>query len=238
MKIAGVLQTKNYKDTYKTISTLRDLTDFVIVLDDNSITPLNVSGIDVLISVKHNQIFNCLLNRTILHYYAWANQCEWILQMDDDFILSKALRSPDVIKNIINECIKLKNADIISVELRDLWDGFDYYRCDGIWGKKIFSFLQRVWFGDQNITLKNPQTHRLHSDCFPSSKIPIVHHLERNGPYAIYHTGCINESSRIKRVNNYKKWDNENEFQSDYSYMLDKTGSQLKPVCPEDKWQG
>ena len=148
MRLGGIIQTKNYKDTLGVIQTLRSLTDFVIVLDDNSDSPISYdhSQIDVLLTQRHKGPFNCQRNRTILHYMAWANQCDWVMHMDDDMMLGQFLNSRVNIENMIGCAVKNK-ADMISVWLRDLWDSNAFYRSDGRWGTKIFHLFQRVWMG-------------------------------------------------------------------------------------------
>lgn len=233
MKIAGVMQTKNYDDTFKVIQTLRELTDVVIVLDDNSTHPITTQmypQIDVLLTRTHRGVFNCQRNHTLMMYLAWENKCDWIVRMDDDFILSAETRRRKSIENLI-AFSKEKQGDIIRVTQRDLWNSYDTYRTDGIWGKKTIVLVQRVWFGDKNISLIDPNEYRLHRICFPENPNPKTVFYPN---CVIYHTGCLTHQNREQRVENYKVWDRDHKFQEDYSYITDETGLTLSPVPGED----
>lgn len=235
MRIAGVLQTKNYVNTYDTVRTLRRVCDFVVVLDDNSTESSihqHIADIDVLLSIKHNQLFNCQSNRTMLFYQAWANRCEWVMTMDDDIFLSNSLCQRESIFELVSRAVSQK-ADMVRVEMRDLWNDTNHYRCDGIWANKTFPLLQRVWCGDPNITLKHPESNRLHYPCCPSGNEPVVMGAHR--PLVVYHTGCMTRADRQMRVDKYKMWDARNEYQADYSYMLDETGMTIAEVPIEDR---
>ena len=101
MKLAGIITTKNYTDRYKSLLTMRKLVDVLIVLDDNSDTPISKKDypyIDLLITQKHNEPFNCQANRTILFYWAGHYNCNWALQLDDDMILSNKINN----RNLLN----------------------------------------------------------------------------------------------------------------------------------------
>ena len=80
---------------------MRKLVDVLIVLDDNSDTPISKKDypyIDLLITQKHNEPFNCQANRTILFYWAGHYNCNWALQLDDDMILSNKINN----RNLLN----------------------------------------------------------------------------------------------------------------------------------------
>lgn len=233
MKIAGVMQTKNYVDTFKVIQTLRDLTDVVIVLDDNSFRPITTQmypQIDVLLTRTNRGLFNCQSNHTLMHYLAWENECDWVVRLDDDFILSAETRKRESIENLI-AIAKEKQSDIVRVTQRDLWNSYSTYRTDGLWGYKTIQLVQRVWFGDKNLSMQDPNEYRLHTHCFPATPAPKLVFCPK---YVIYHTGCLTQKDREMRVENYKIWDRTHKFQEDYSYITDETGLILSPVPGED----
>lgn len=234
MKIAGILQTKNYDDSLKVIQTLRNLSDVVIVLDDNSSHPITTQAfpqIDVLLTRTNRGLFNCQSNHTLMMYLAWENKCDWVVRMDDDFILSASIRKRESIEKIVVTATESR-ADIVRVTQRDLWNSFSTYRTDGIWGLKTITLAQRVWFGDKNISMRDPNIYRLHAPCFPDTPEPKVlfypHHV-------VYHAGCLTREDRERRVENYKVWDRDHNFQEDYSYMLDERGLTVSSVPEEDK---
>lgn len=235
MKLGGILQTQNYKHTYATIDRLRLLTDVVIVLDDNSTAseaPSFQKDIDVLIALKHRQLFNCQANKTMLLYQAWVNGCDWVLCLDDDLILSHYLHSRSHIELLIRHG-EQNAADIVHVRLRDLWGDYLTYRHDGVWGYKTFPLLQRVWFGDKDLSLLDPKYRRLHYPCF-KHEMPTV--VSFDHPYAVYHTGNMTLEARQARMKKYKEQDPDMWYAKDYSYITDETGMQLAPVPPEDRW--
>jgi len=233
MKLAGIITTKNYTDRYKSLLTMRKLVDVLIVLDDNSDTPISKKDypyIDLLITQKHNEPFNCQANRTILFYWAGHYNCNWALQLDDDMILSNKINNRKKIEETIHEAESHK-ADVVLAWLRELWDSYYKFRMDGIWAHKTFPFLQRVWLKDKNISLRFNEQDRLHSYCFKDGYYPELFGYQ----YVIYHTGCITKTMRKQRVNKYKILDPKNKYQADYTYMLNEDGIIFHSVPKEDK---
>jgi hypothetical protein len=156
------------------------------------------------------------------------------MRIDDDMILSKTLRSRESINSLIATATRRGNG-MIFVELRDLWDSYDAYRADDVWKPRFFPILQRVWFGDENITLKNPDTTRLHKPCWPANI-----ELKRDWAdpaYLVYHTGNISKEARSIRYQKYMKEDARQEFEG-YALIINEDGVCLNPVPPEDKWNG
>lgn len=232
IKLAGVIQAKNYDPLCNVLRVLRQLTDVLIVIDDNSDVPLEKTPeIDVLLTLRKNdKQFYDLTNGYLMHFLAWQNKCDWLMIMDDDFLLSSHLQSRSKINSLI-ESAKLTGCDMVRAELRDLWGCYRYFRNDGTWGVKAHYLLQRVWFGDRGITLRNLHADRLHRPWFHDAEPKV---LNVQHPSRVYHTGCITPSRRQRRVANYKVWDPDNSLQADYSYMLDDSTLRVEPVPDGD----
>lgn len=237
MKLAGILQTQDYTDRYLTIRVLRQLCDCVIVLDDNSTKTDALqecsTEIDVLITMKNNQGWNCQANQTALMYQAWVNHCDWVLKLDDDMILSNALWNSNNVRRIVATAAANKD-DMVMTEMRELWDNHETYRDDGKWNS-IYPLFQRVWIGDSAITIKNPEIHRFHSPCFPANMTPKIGRAWN--PYIVYHTGLMTKEDRERRHQRYMNYDPEGEL-NNYAYLMSEEGLVTKPVLPiEDIWK-
>lgn len=229
-RVAGVMATKDYSPSCSTFETLRDLCDVTIVLDDNSASLFpNREECTEYIALTNRERWNAPGNLTLLLYRAFVHGCEWVVSLDDDIILSSGFQNRADVDDMIDK-MESKRLDLCHFPLRDLWDSGREMRVDGIWSKKTFPVLRRNWFFYEGVSLRDPSL-RLHTPAFPID-------LRTRGlvdpKHTAYHTGCLTREMREHRVEKYGNEDPDNEFQNDYSYMLDELGIELLPVPADD----
>lgn len=229
-RVAGVMQVKNYSDSCSVFESLSELSDFTIVLDDNSTTPFPYRDrCDEYLTLTNGGPWNAVANRMLLLQRAFVHGCRWLVEMDDDIVFSNGFQTNADVLALIEEAERRK-ADVCLFRLRDLWESKHEFRTDGIWARKTFNVLVRNWLYYRSISLRDP-ARRLHSPFFPANMRPRRAIVDR---HIAYHTGCLTRESRIRRVDKYRREDPGNEFQRDYEYMLNDDGLQLGAVPVED----
>jgi hypothetical protein len=233
-RIAGLLAVKNYSDAWSALASLRALVDVTIVLDDDSSQPFpHRDHCDEYLSLRRLGLWNHLGNQTTLLYRAFVNDCDWVVFMDDDIVFSPNFQTRADVCRLVHETTR-RGRDTVVFRLRDLWESEREYRYDGIWGRKGFVVLQKNWFFDKRITLREPSTNRLHRPIYPvRSRFRWRPNQTLREDYIAYHTGCLAAEQRAERVEKYRREDPHNEYQADYSYMLRTEGLRLEPV-PEE----
>jgi hypothetical protein len=227
MKIAGVMQVRDYNKRCRAFPHLKHMTDMTIVFDDGSVCPFNLEADITLRRGMHIDRWNCTANLTTLFYWAHVMGADWIVRLDDDMILGEGLRTREDIESLIIDNI---HADIINVRLYDLWGEPGKQRIDGVWGQKQFPLVTKNWFRYPNATLPDPNR-RLHNTIFASNVTP---HTRKISDRRIYHTGCMTFDQRVARVKKYEYEDANGEFQSDYSYILSEEGLMTSDVPSND----
>jgi hypothetical protein len=229
-RIAGVLPTRNYRDTCSVFQALVNLSDVTIVLDDNSESPFPYRDrCTEYIAMRRAAPWNAVGNLTLLLYRAFVHNCEWIVSLDDDIILGQTFQDRAAVDMVVDRMARGR-VDICHFRLRDLWDSDSHYRADGIWGQKTFPVVRHNWFFYDGVTVARPDE-RLHTAAFP---ISLKAHVEIDDRHVAYHTGCLRPSDRRARVEKYRVEDPENRFQRDYEYMLDDRNLMLAPVPEGD----
>lgn len=219
-KVAGLLTVRNYKEDCSVFESLRTLTDFTIVLDDNSrFTFPHRDECDEYLSLTNRAQWNDIANRTLLMQRAYFHECEWVVCSDDDIIFSHNFQTRKDVDRVIRS-LEAENKDTGRFLLRDLWNSVSQYRSDGVWGRKTFVVLRKNWFFSASFKLPAPSS-RLHRPVYPAKQKQQVAILRE---CVAYHTGCFTETDRITRVEKYAQVDPKHEFQDDYSYMLNTDG--------------
>jgi hypothetical protein len=233
IKIAGLLQTRNYSDDCSVFNSLKQLSDITIVLDHNSDLPFKYRDrCDEYLVLRNRALWHDLANRTTLLYRALVHGCNWIVSMDDDIVFSHNFQTRNDAVRVIAEMEK-QGKDTCLFTLRDLWDSSSHYRVDGVWGRKSLMALRKNWFYYENITLPDPQVDRLHRPVYPTNLRSRGTYTVKFGDYMAYHTGCLTRTQRLHRVDKYKREDPEHPRA--YSYMLDTAGIMLEEVPASDR---
>lgn len=213
MKICGILQTnKSERDHLgEALIAMRLLCDHVVVLAHNSPASQFRRGCTIL--RLEDEQWNCTGNHALLHTEAKALGCDWVMRLDDDMDIP-----PTTVKKIRDMVLQAEavGADYVRVTMRELWGGHNVYRSDGIWGNKTWALLHRNW------TTMDIPDQRLH--------VGAIGEPYDSRDITVFHSGCMTRELREARVAKYQREDPDNRFQPDYSYMLDESGLELKPV--------
>jgi hypothetical protein len=139
---------------------------------------------------------------------------EWALGIDPDERLE--VSSAIVIREVLNH----RDKAVYGFRLREMWHP-DYYRIDGIWGRKrqyrLFPLLPNQEF----------QSLPVHSPWMPVRPCCDVLNLDLN----IYHLKMIDPESRARRRDLYKSLDPERRIQGiGYDYLTDESGLILERI--------
>ena len=153
-RVAGVMQVKNYSDSCSVFESLTELSDFTIVLDDNSTTPFPYRDrCDEYLTLANGGPWNAVANRMLLMQRAFVHGCRWLVEMDDDIVFSNGFQTKADVLALIEEAERRK-ADVCLFRLRDLWESKHEFRTDGIWARKTFNVLVRNWLYYRSISLR------------------------------------------------------------------------------------
>ncbi len=159
-------------------------------------------------------------NRRLLVEAALRHNAEWILVVDADERLETGFR-----KRADAEIARAGREGTMAyrVTLRELWNGQDRYRADGIWGQKLPPRLFRA-----------RRDHQFDDRPFHGYWAPL--NSQSNGDYPsadliIYHLRMIEPGERAARRRRYQALDPNNECQTiGYDYMTDETGLLLETL--------
>jgi hypothetical protein len=229
-RVAGLMAVRDYDDELDAFAALARLSDVTIVLDDNSREPFpHRARCDHYLRLENHAPWNDQANRTLLMYQAFAHGCDWVVSIDHDLAFSHGFRTRDDVARLIAE-MAAKGQEVCRFPVRELWESWDHWRADGVWGRKSIAVVRRNWFAYPAITLKNP-ARRLHTAAHPAN---LRQRLRMETRHVAYHAGCRTRAAREARVAKYAREDPAHEFQADYAYMLDDRGLELRPVPPED----
>ncbi len=224
MKIAGLLPVKNYNSICRSYQSLRQLTDIVIVLDNNSTSLFPYAGdCDEYMIRNTKGLWHDVGNRTHLMYSAYLQGCDWCIHFDDDFLLGNIRTREDIVN-----LIKQSQGNNIAVAVRDLWNGVDRYRSDHPWNSKAYTLIQKNIFS--GILDFSQPIRRLHGLPPGNNFTEATYYWDKY----IYHTGNLTPTRRQQRVDKYKQEDPQNQEQSDYDYILCETGLETQAVPVND----
>lgn len=117
---------------------------------------------------------------------------------------------------------------VLLTRLRELWEGIDQYRCDGIWNNKTRVTLFQL---SDNMTFSFK--HPYHA---PWAYDEIIHNTKLL-EYNDYHLKMIMEEDRERRKNLYNSLDPNKEIQKiGYDYMNDKRNLKIQKITDEHKY--
>jgi len=230
LRIAGLMAARDYTEELGAFDALKNLCDFTIVLDDNSAEPFpHRERCDEFLRLENRQPWNDQANRTLLMYRAFAHGCDWAVSIDHDLAFSHGFLTRDHAAELIGE-LEREGKESCRFPFRELWESWDQWRADGIWGRKSITVLRRNWFAYPAITFKDPR-HRIHIAPYPAN---LAQRTRLETRHVAYHSGARTLAERRARVAKYAREDPRHEFQRDYAYMLDDSAIELRPVPPED----
>ena len=203
--------------------------DFIVALDDGS-TDKSKDVLKTSKKLKYliekpekNEVgeWNETANREELLKKAKELGADWILAVDPDERFEKSF-----LKNLRSIVESSDKSTVYGLHLRELWDNYDQFRTDGIWGRKI-NYCLFPLNGDIIYSIRRT---KLHHPWYPD----YLHGHERIIDYNKYHLKMITPEGRKKRANLYKALDPNNECQSiGYDYLVDENGLEIQKIAPE-----
>ena len=201
--------------------------DGIIALDDGSVDGsgefvARQPGVISLLSVppREPHDWNEPKNQRLLIEEALHHSPDWLLAIDADERLEQNFRRR-AIKEIARA--ERKGYSALAVRIRELWDGPDTYRSDGIWARKSKACL----FKSRRDHIFNELP--LHGQWAPSNSL-------RKGEFPradliIYHLKMIDAADRRKRYERYSALDPDRRWQAEgYEYLVDEKGLRLKKL--------
>ncbi len=159
-------------------------------------------------------------NRRLLIEAALDHQPDWLIAVDADERLEQTFRAR---AEAVIERAERDGHAACFVVLRELWDGPDTYRADGIWGTKLRTRLFKASHGHEF------DERGVHGEWAPRGS-------SANGslPRAdlvIYHLGMIDTADRKARQARYVELDPDRRWQAmGYEYLTDETDLRLKRI--------
>ncbi|MDQ5820549.1 MAG: glycosyltransferase family 2 protein [Actinomycetota bacterium] len=162
-------------------------------------------------------------NHRALVEAALRHGAEWALCVDADERLERDFRARA--ERVIRRG-RLIGCSAFSVRVRELWDGHDRFRADGIWGRKSAPRLFRL----------RPD-HEFDTAALHGIKVPLQARPHRLTDLVVYHLGMLTRADRDARRARYEAADPTARWQSiGYAYLTDERGLQLAPVPRRRGW--
>jgi len=146
---------------------------------------------------------------------------EWLFGIDVDERVERDFR-----RRAEHELARAEAAGDVAlwVPFRELWDSYDRYRVDGIWGEKrkacLFKLDRESRFDER----------RLHSIWAPW---PPPKGEYSTADLRLYHLRMVEAADREARANRYRRLDPGRKWQAiGYDYLVDEEGLELAPLEP------
>jgi glycosyltransferase involved in cell wall biosynthesis len=202
--------------------------DGIVALDDGSsdgsleLLERHEAVIELLRNPRERPTWDEVGNHRLLVAAALRHAAEWILCVDADERLEREFRTRA--ERVISRGALL-GYSAFAVRLRELWDGPDQYRTDGIWGRKRIARLFRA-----------REDHEFDPAPLHGAKAPLQGQLRGRFPNAdltIYHLAMLRPEDREARRRRYEQADPERRWQRiGYEYLTDPRGLTLRRVSP------
>ena len=216
---------------------LADLTrevDAVVALDDGS---SDGSGewlerhpdvVEVIRLPANRGSWREMENHRLMVEAAIRHGAEWILAVDADDRLEPGFRTRA--ERVIARG-GLLGFRAYAIRRRELWEGGNRYRCDGVWGRKT---VVRLFEARGPLDFSHAE---LHADKAPlSAMLPGL----KRFPLAdleTYHLAMLTADMRAARRRRYEHLDPQARWQRiGYAYMTDETGLELHELAPGRGW--
>ena len=202
--------------------------DFIVALDDGStdntkeVLKSSKKLKKLIENPRKEEIneWNELENREKLLAAAKNNGADWIIALDPDERFEK-----NFLKSLRKIVESSDQRTVYGLRFRELWDSYDQFRSDGIWGQKVRYCLFPI---NHNIRYKN-RNQKLHHRWYPDDLVGHEFLLD----YDMYHLKMINPESRKQRAKLYKILDPEKKYQSiGYDYLIDEKNIRIDKIDP------
>lgn len=203
--------------------------DFIVALDDGSTDKTKKilkasSKLKYLIErpkKKNIGDWNEVANREELLNKAKELGADWVIALDPDERFEK-----EFLKNLRSIVESSDQNTVFGLRFRELWDKYDQYRTDGIWGEKVRYCLFPL---NREIIYKQGRQ-KLHFRWYPDSLLGHEFLLD----YDMYHLKMILPKERKKRAKLYNSLDPKKKYQAmGYDYLVDEKGLTIAKIPKE-----
>jgi glycosyltransferase involved in cell wall biosynthesis len=152
----------------------------------------------------------------------WRHGADWLLGVDADERLERGFRDrAEALFDVVGV-----DEPAFYLRIRELWDGPDHFRADGLFGRKRRSSLYRADPEHHRFDERRLHPHWASLDARPGGEYPQT-------DLVVYHLRMLHRSDRERRRARYERIDADNAFQPEgYAYMTDETGLRLERVTP------
>lgn len=148
---------------------------------------------------------------------------DWALSVDADERLERDFRTRA--ERVIGRG-RLIGCSAFAVRIRDLWDGHQSFRVDGVWARKSAPRLYRV-----------RADHEFDESQLHGVKAPLQARPFRLADLLVYHLGMLTPTDREARRKRYEAADPDARWQTiGYEYLTEERGLRLAPVPPHRGW--
>ena len=201
------------------------LCDSVIVLHDRQANDLQGFQCTEELRVEGGDgVWNDWCNRATLLARAAKYGCRWVMWLDDDETPGPTL-TRERVQQLCSEA-EAGGYVQVSVRVRTVWNE-THYRCDGLFGCQMKTFLQLNPFALKNPCFEFAPEYRLHH--FPNLDGPKLYTYDH-----IVHWGMRTRQLRELNTAKYEQADPEKNFSGvAYNYLLNEDGIKLRPIDPE-----
>lgn len=227
-KIIGLLCCRNameYLPDY--LANLGSKVDGIVALDDGStdgsLECLRKSSFVLEVISKPSvepHVWDEPGNQNLVIKTALKYKPDWLFALDADERVEKNFR---LLAELAIDKAERDSFDCCDLHTLELWNSFDTFRVDGIWGKK---FKARLFRAEPPIDGIQADFHgQWAANCFGANYKSLASEIK------IYHLAMIDEKKRKERLSRYKALDPESKFQAfGYDYLIDEKGISLQRV--------
>jgi hypothetical protein len=152
---------------------------------------------------------------------AWDHDPDWLLGIDADERVERQFR-----QRAEREISRSEAAGeaALWVPFRELWDGYDRFRVDGIWGEKRKACLFRA---DRDHVVDDRPLHSIWAPWPPANG------EYRTADLRLYHLRMVRAEDRRARADHYRHLDPDRKWQAvGYDYLVDEEGLELAQLEP------
>lgn len=206
--------------------------DFIVMLDDGSTDNTKAilrSSPKLRFLIERPEktetgSWNETSNREELLKKAKELGADWALALDPDERLEDRF-----LKNLRSIVETATDDTVFGLRMRALWNSYDHFRTDGIWGNRI---QYRLFPLNREIAYRIDRK-ELHHRWYPDSLLGHETLLD----YDLYHLKSILPEARVKRAALYNSLDPQKKYQSiGYDFLVDEQGRKLQKILPGHKY--
>jgi len=152
----------------------------------------------------------------------WDHDPDWLLGIDADERVEREFRQRAKVEISRSEA---SGEAALWIPFRELWDSYDRFRVDGIWGDKRKACLFRA---DRDHVVDDRPLHSIWAPWPPASGGDY-----RTADLRLYHLRMVLAADRQARADRYRHLDPDRDWQAiGYDYLVDEEGLELEQIEP------